>query len=177
MQFVTMTGFDPARIVRAETLIFDWTLSVPGNVTSGGFPFLGSGTITVTAATTGGDPVTAITGMIGSSAITGLSTFDGADDLLFPNSAGTSLLDHKGFSFTVGAQSINILSQFSPGQTTTGNAYEEIASNPGGFGVGSFTLTPVAAVPEPSTWAMMILGFAGVAFMAYRRKQSGAVRA
>jgi hypothetical protein len=27
-----------------------------------------------------------------------------------------------------------------------------------------------AAVPEPSTWAMMILGFAGVAFMAYRRK-------
>jgi len=30
----------------------------------------------------------------------------------------------------------------------------------------------VAAVPEPSTWAMMILGFAGVGFMAYRRKQN-----
>ena len=29
----------------------------------------------------------------------------------------------------------------------------------------------VAAVPEPSTWAMMILGFAGVGFMAYRRRQ------
>jgi hypothetical protein len=28
----------------------------------------------------------------------------------------------------------------------------------------------VAAVPEPSTWAMMILGFAGLGFMAYRRK-------
>jgi hypothetical protein len=27
-----------------------------------------------------------------------------------------------------------------------------------------------SAVPEPSTWAMMILGFAGVGFMAYRRK-------
>lgn len=27
------------------------------------------------------------------------------------------------------------------------------------------------AVPEPSTWAMMILGFAGVGFMAYRRKR------
>jgi len=27
-----------------------------------------------------------------------------------------------------------------------------------------------AAVPEPSTWAMMILGFTGVGFMAYRRK-------
>jgi PEP-CTERM motif len=28
------------------------------------------------------------------------------------------------------------------------------------------------AVPEPSTWAMMILGFCGVGFMAYRRKQN-----
>jgi hypothetical protein len=28
----------------------------------------------------------------------------------------------------------------------------------------------VAAVPEASTWAMMILGFAAVAFMAHRRK-------
>ena len=31
-----------------------------------------------------------------------------------------------------------------------------------------------SAVPEPSTWAMMILGFFGVGFMAYRRKQNGA---
>jgi hypothetical protein len=28
-------------------------------------------------------------------------------------------------------------------------------------------------IPEPSTWAMMILGFAGVGFMAYRRKRGG----
>lgn len=28
----------------------------------------------------------------------------------------------------------------------------------------------IAAVPEPSTWAMMIVGFAGIGFMAYRRK-------
>ena len=32
-------------------------------------------------------------------------------------------------------------------------------------------ITQVAAVPEPSTWAMMILGFAGVGFMAYRRSR------
>jgi PEP-CTERM motif len=32
------------------------------------------------------------------------------------------------------------------------------------------------AVPEPSTWAMMILGFMGVGFMAYRRKNSSAFR-
>jgi hypothetical protein len=34
-----------------------------------------------------------------------------------------------------------------------------------------------AAVPEPSTWAMMILGFAGVGFMAYRRKSQPALMA
>ncbi|WFU13753.1 PEPxxWA-CTERM sorting domain-containing protein [Bradyrhizobium sp. CB3481] len=31
----------------------------------------------------------------------------------------------------------------------------------------------VGAVPEPSTWAMMILGFAGVGFLAYRRRAQG----
>jgi hypothetical protein len=35
----------------------------------------------------------------------------------------------------------------------------------------------VAAVPEPSTWAMMILGFAGIGFMAYRRKSKLALTA
>ena len=35
----------------------------------------------------------------------------------------------------------------------------------------------VAAVPEPSTWAMMLLGFAGIGFMAYRRKSKPALLA
>jgi hypothetical protein len=34
----------------------------------------------------------------------------------------------------------------------------------------------LTAVPEPSTWAMMILGFFGIGFMAYRRKSDLAVR-
>jgi PEP-CTERM motif len=34
-----------------------------------------------------------------------------------------------------------------------------------------------AGVPEPSTWAMMILGFAGIGFMAYRRKTKPALMA
>ena len=29
----------------------------------------------------------------------------------------------------------------------------------------------VAAVPEPSTWAMMVIGFAGLGFFSYRRSQ------
>lgn len=33
------------------------------------------------------------------------------------------------------------------------------------------------AVPEPSTWVMIIAGFVGVGFMTYRRRQMGAVAA
>jgi hypothetical protein len=34
-----------------------------------------------------------------------------------------------------------------------------------------------SAVPEPSTWAMMILGFAGIGTMTYRRRKSTALHA
>jgi hypothetical protein len=34
--------------------------------------------------------------------------------------------------------------------------------------LGTVDLT--AAVPEPSTWAMMILGFVGISVVTYRRK-------
>jgi PEP-CTERM motif len=30
----------------------------------------------------------------------------------------------------------------------------------------------VAPIPEASTWAMMLMGFAGVGFMAYRRRNA-----
>ena len=35
----------------------------------------------------------------------------------------------------------------------------------------------ISAVPEPSTWAMMVLGFAGLGLMAYRRKSKHALMA
>lgn len=56
-------------------------------------------------------------------------------------------------------------------------------------GIGGFRITPfgaegnvsiddlsvtIAAVPETSTWAMMILGFAGVGYMTYRRRKQRA---
>jgi hypothetical protein len=34
-----------------------------------------------------------------------------------------------------------------------------------------------SAVPEPSTWAMMLIGFAGVGIIAYRRKSKPALMA
>ena len=42
-----------------------------------------------------------------------------------------------------------------------------------GFNVGFVSVAPV---PEPSTWAMMILGFCGVGFLAYRKSSRPAFR-
>jgi PEP-CTERM motif-containing protein len=60
--------------------------------------------------------------------------------------------------------------------TSTGNVFLELL----GYGNNTVELFDnvhasydngvTAAVPEPSTWAMMILGFAGIGFMAYRRR-------
>jgi hypothetical protein len=43
------------------------------------------------------------------------------------------------------------------------------------FSPGVFSPGIPGAVPEPSTWFMMILGFAGIGFMAYRRKSKPAL--
>jgi PEP-CTERM motif len=45
-----------------------------------------------------------------------------------------------------------------------------LLDNPGLSLEFSSGIVNISPVPEPSTWAMMILGFAGVGFMAYRRK-------
>ena len=46
----------------------------------------------------------------------------------------------------------------------------QTAFSQGTYLYGQF-ITTVSAVPEPSTWAMMLLGFAGVGFMAYRPRR------
>ena len=38
--------------------------------------------------------------------------------------------------------------------------------------VGTWEIRVTQAVPEPSTWAMLLLGFAGLGFMAYRPKNN-----
>lgn len=40
---------------------------------------------------------------------------------------------------------------------------------PGGYAVGQVELFGTPAVPELSTWAMLLLGFAGLGFVGYRR--------
>jgi hypothetical protein len=62
-----------------------------------------------------------------------------------------------------------------------GTAYKYYAFGASTEAIGSGNteqeLSAVGAIPETSTWAMMILGFAGIGFMGYRRrKNQGALR-
>ena len=66
------------------------------------------------------------------------------------------------------------------GVTFAGTAQSAVFSGAANFiGFDDITLGSAipGAIPEPSTWAMMILGFAGVGFMAYRRKSKPALMA
>jgi hypothetical protein len=62
------------------------------------------------------------------------------------------------------------------GEDSNGELFFHVQASPYSYvtDYGTFSTTAVAAVPEPSTWAMMILGFAGVGFMAYRRRTGSA---
>ncbi|MBR0697815.1 PEP-CTERM sorting domain-containing protein [Bradyrhizobium lablabi] len=61
--------------------------------------------------------------------------------------------------------------------TSSANVY----STPYGHGEASINFTIngpfVAAVPEPSTWAMLIAGFAAIGLLAYRRRNNAVLKA
>ena len=153
-----------AALEPASAEVFDWSLTGPAP-DLGGVPFPGSGTITASSTgATGVWAIDTITGIVNGSEITGASTFQGADNKLFTN--GFAFTSTSGISFeTAAGQSVNIFSFFGQGTPPTGNAYGELTSNPAAFGVGTFTLT---AVPESSTWALMLVGFAGLGVAGYR---------
>jgi hypothetical protein len=70
---------------------------------------------------------------------------------------------------------IDLGSDFGPNFDLT-FGYTLVADGPGGF---AFDFALGGAVPEPSTWAMMLVGFAGLGFAGYRstRRQAVAFRA
>ena len=132
----------------------------------------GLGTATVTFETTFN-----VTGI--SALVSGLWGVDNAATMFLDGVAVTSITGYlvsnfsalTPFSFLAGVGShtldFAVLNNNNP-------AHPGVADGPLALrvdGVGS-----VAAVPEASTWAMIILGFAGVGFLSYRRKSRPALR-
>jgi hypothetical protein len=153
----------------ADTFVYNWTLTGP-DASLGGVPQPGSGTLTATTGTTG-DTVIDITGTLGGSAITGLTSFFGSDNVVFPE--GTSFLSTKGLAFTTASgESVNIFAFNGQGTPPSGNAYGEEISG-GSFGVGTFNLTPV---PLPASWTMLLIGAGALGAFAFRRGKGDSSR-
>jgi hypothetical protein len=83
-----------------------------------------------------------------------------------------TVFDNLGQSFTFSAKANQDFAAFGIiALTGTGETISSIDITSDGFNsVKQIGFGFATAVPEPSTWAMMILGFFGVGFMAYRRR-------
>jgi hypothetical protein len=105
-----------------------------------------------------------------------------------PNNPSTILFQISTDNFTTNIQEIafvtsppadaGVVHDVTGSFTTTGPFSFRIAdaanlASGNDFAIDDLNISPV---PEASTWAMMILGFLGVGFMAYRRKNTPALR-
>jgi hypothetical protein len=173
----------------AQAALFDFSFNsgLGGNVS-------GSGLFTATGGP-GTYTVTNVSGTITDAdtsgpVLPGTFTFNsatngyaGGDSLLYfpaaviPGNTTPGFVDFGGISFSAGSLLFNI----GGNQQTGAVVYvlNDSIQDPNGYccQAGSTPINlSVSAVPEPATWAMMILGFMGVGFMAYRRKNNHSFR-
>lgn len=143
--------------VSAAEYIFDFS----GTNLFGGQPLVGSGSLftnDITVQQNGRDAqkITGITGTYNGSAITGLNpVIFGADNFYYLTG---NFVSGNGVGFdTAAGTSANLF-------TTVFDQYRVNTVNPfqSGFVQANSSAAAVAAVPEPSTWALMLLGFGAV---------------
>jgi hypothetical protein len=128
-------------------------------------------------------PTASILNVAFSGPVSGLSfTFNNYDNS--GGSAPTTFTAFNASDAVVSTGSLQFVNDFSQVNAVAGSGIVDLQfnNNNGGnswyFAVQELTYTSsVSAVPEPSTWAMMLLGFAGLGFMAYRRKSKPALMA
>lgn len=151
----------------------DWAFTYTD--AGGGIPAFGSGTFETGALAGGTYALTGITGTANGLAITGLSDYASADNLLYPTAP---FVDVSGISFhTSGGPDWNLA--FLSGGFNGINFDGQVAVNSNldpGTGLAHFEAInlSVAAVPEPESYAMLLAGLGLMAFLARRRKQNAA---
>ena len=188
------------RLLLAATCAATMSLAAPASAADflftyngvAGSGITGTGTITTGTSNPSGSfftpslLITSINGMFNGSAITNLlpqNTFfktsgifgsPGNDNILYYPSSQTfnnqtTYIDRYGVGFDTAEQRVNLF--FGLG------GYGSVIQNTGSTNVtsdvvGTFTITPsgVGAVPEPASWAMMILGMGAIGFAMRRQK-------
>jgi PEP-CTERM motif len=116
---------------------------------------------------------------------TSLSIYWGSIDADVPGTASSGNVN--GFSITIDGYTLTGLDLMAMGAHGTGSQGDPLANQLVTIsGLGPFTEVEfhtthnafefslgAAAVPEPATWAMMMLGFAGLGYAAFRRNSKG----
>ena len=142
----------------ANATVFDFSFANGTDSGSGQFTATGTGpTYTVTG----------VTGMVDGLAITGLSAYGDADELLsYPPGEPA---DIGGIAFSTSADTYNVYA-YTGGPWLIKASVDPVGLNPdNGTPLTSFTAT---AVPEPSTWAVMLFGFGGLGVAMRRRARA-----
>ena len=150
-------------------IIYDLTLTATADGTTGG-----TGTIILSAAPqTGPGQVSNYfqTPQSGSGTLLDLTIMIGGDSFtLTQENSGSNPLAQ----FTSGAlDDLTYAGTAANGDSlmmTAGFVYFTANSRTQEYGTFSAVLDVAPGVPEPSTWAMVILGFLGIGFIAYRRR-------
>jgi hypothetical protein len=172
----------------AQAKVFDFSftgdngVSGSGVFTTGavGSPF----TVTnVSGTVTDDQGVLAGTGPFLITGVTVVNGYAANDNLLFVPASGspTAFVDFGGISFNTNNAALAVGPQFNlggGGTNASGTVLNDSANDPGGFpgtlGSNNISLS-VTAVPEPATWAVMLVGFGGLGVaMRSRRKQAAA---
>ena len=105
--------------------------------------------------------------------ITGLTTYAGDDQLVSTSTSSTvAYVDFPRLSVeTSGGFALNLFS-FNPTSYGVVLSDQNPSGNPFTSPYYSVTVADPSPAPEPSTWAMMLVGFAGLAFVATRRRRT-----
>ena len=151
----------------AATMDLGYDLSVTGTGVSG----------TIDLDLSGSGPVYTVIGDIGSLTVdsvtldvTGITTYAGDDQKFVPT--GAALVDFPGMSFSLaGGGAINIFA-FGPGDYGLLLSSQNPSGDPYGGKYYSVALADPSGVPELSTWAMLGLGFAGLAYAGLRGRKT-----
>ena len=164
MKPITALALGLLAVIATPAFADDYTFTFSGAGQSGTGRFTTDG---ITFASRGytAQTITGITGLYNNSAITGLMPgLFGADNLYYVT--GPSFVDGSGVGFrTAAGNQVNLFYQDSA------PSYRVNTLNPfGSVFVTASSARVGAAVPEPATWGMMVLGFAAIGFGLRRRR-------
>jgi hypothetical protein len=163
----------------ASATTLDWSYTGPDGLS-------GSGAFDATALNpsdpTAGFMVVGIAGTANGQTITGLNDFENPDDFVFPPNTPTHIgVDSNGFGFTVAdGTEYNLYEDdgiFNTAPFECGVVYCLISSTAPTIALTSFSVTFAAGVPEPATWAMMVLGLGGLGAALRSRRRPVALTA